>query len=160
VRDGREDIKAAIGARLKRAAKEAGLDATAVSEKIGVSVQTIYNWWKGSRQPDLVDLQKYAEAVGKEEGWFFDPERRRVAQADDFAVRLVWLAMEGMDFGQAYDSVTNGNGSLSPRERRMISAGTEAVKAYISQQWDWSALSAEDRVRLLRQVVEAVHQKE
>jgi transcriptional regulator with XRE-family HTH domain len=160
VRDGREDIKAAIGARLKRAAKEAGLDATAVSEKIGVSVQTIYNWWKGSRQPDLVDLQKYAEAVGKEEGWFFDPERRRVAQADDFAVRLVWLAMEGMDFGQAYDSVTNGNGSLSPRERRMISAGTEAVKAYISQQGDWSALSAEDRVRLLRQVVEAVHQKE
>jgi dihydrodipicolinate synthase/N-acetylneuraminate lyase len=56
--------------------------------------------------------------------------------------------------------VTNGNGSLSPRERRMISAGTEAVKSYISQQGDWSALSAEDRVRLLRQVVEAVHQKE
>jgi hypothetical protein len=75
-------------------------------------------------------------------------------------VRLVWLAMEGMDFGQAYDNVTNGNGSLSPRERRMISAGTEAVKSYISQQGDWSALSAEDRVRLLRQVVEAVHQKE
>jgi transcriptional regulator with XRE-family HTH domain len=160
MKNGREDIKVMIGARMKQAAQEMGMDASDVAEKMECATGTIYGWWRGARQPDLVDLQRYAEAVGKEEGWFFDPERRRVKQADDFAVRLVWLAMEGMDFGQAYDSVTEGNGSLSPRERRMVSAGTEAVRAYINQQGDWAALSAEERVRLLRRVVEAVHQTE
>lgn len=160
MKNGREDIKAVIGDRMKQAAVEADMDAKAVAAKMGCAVGTIYGYWRGARQPDLVDLQRYAEAVGKEEGWFFDPERRRVAQVDDFAVRLVWLAMEGMDFGLAWDQVVDGKGSLSPRERRMISAGTEAVRAHINREADWSSLSAEERVKLLRRIVEEVHQKE
>ena len=155
--NGRGQIKVAIGARLKQAAHEAGMDAEDLGNRLGVSTQTVYNWWRGSRQPDLVDLQHYAEAVGKEEGWFFDPERRRVAAVDDFAVRALWLVMEGQDFGQTYEQLTEGKGGLSPRERRMISAGTDLLRDYISRQADWGSLPVEDRVRLLRRIVEEVH---
>lgn len=154
----KDELRAQIGARLKQAAKAAGMNADEVARRMGdVSPQTIYGWWRGNRQPDLVDLQRYAEVVGVEEGWFFDPERRRAAAADDFAVRCLWLVMEGQDFGAAYEQLTEGKGGLSPRERRMVSAGTEMLRDYVNRQEDWASLPAEERVRLLRRIVDAVH---
>jgi transcriptional regulator with XRE-family HTH domain len=164
VKNGREELKKVIGGRMKQAAKELDLDANDVADKLAeagldVRPQTVYNWWGGHRQPDLVDLQVYADAVGREVGWFFDPERQRVAAADDFAVRALWLLMEGEDFGEALTKVTNGKSTLSPRERRLVSAGTEGLRERISREVEWASLPAEDRLRLLRQIVAEVHRK-
>jgi transcriptional regulator with XRE-family HTH domain len=155
----RTTSKQVIGARLKQAAQEAGLDAGGVSSKMGIAVGTVYNWWTGKRQPDLVDLQEYAEAVHKEPGWFFDPESRRTERVDDLMVRILSLTVEGLDFGKAYERVMDGRGRLSPRERRMVSAGTEALRSRVRQQEEWDALSPEERLRVLRQIVSEAHRE-
>jgi transcriptional regulator with XRE-family HTH domain len=155
----RTTSKQVIGARLKQAAQEAGLDAADIGAAMGISAQTVYNWWSGKRQPDLVDLQQYAEVAHKEPGWFFDPDGKRTERVDDLLVRILTLTVEGTDFGKAYERVMDGRGRLSPRERRMVSAGTEALRSRVRQQEEWDALSPEERLRVLRQIVSEAHRE-
>jgi transcriptional regulator with XRE-family HTH domain len=156
-----DKIKVQIGGRMKAAAKEAGLGAEDVAERLGCSVQTVYGWWSGSRQPDLTTLSRYAQAVGKEPGWFFDPERKRSETAVDLVMRIVWLTMEGHDLADATEQLVNGRGTrLSPRDRRTISAGTEWVRDQFTRRPEWASLPVEEQMRLLRQVLETVLHEE
>lgn len=160
MKNGREELKRVIGSRLKQAAKEQGLDARGLAEQLGlaglkVTPQTIYNWWTGVRQPDLVDLQTYAEVTGKEVGWFFDPEGKQAGEAVELVLRIVWLAMEGYDLADATDRVVGGE-RLSPRDRRTISAGTEWVREQFIRQPGWASLPAEEQMRLLRRVLDGL----
>jgi hypothetical protein len=53
----------------------------------------------------------------------------------------------------------DGRGRLSPRERRMVSAGTEALRSRVRQREEWDALSPEERLRVLRQIVSEAHRE-
>jgi hypothetical protein len=109
----------------------------------------------GGRQLDTVGLARYAEVVGKQPGWFFDPEGQKVGEAVDLVLRIVWLTMEGHDLADATERVVGGNG-LSPRDRRTISAGTGWVREQFTRRPEWTSLPAEEQMRLLRRVLDGL----
>ncbi len=122
-----------VGARMKEAAKAAGLDAAAIAAEMGVALQSIYNWWKGTREPGLLKLSRYADIVGREVGWFFDPNGKHTAQVDDTMMRIIRLGMEGLDLLQAYEMVTKGDGALTRREREVVAAGSEMFRSELTR---------------------------
>lgn len=144
-----------VGSRMKSAAKEAGFDAQRIANEMGVAMQSVYNWWKGTREPGLLKLSRYADITGKQIGWFFGEDGNRAAQADDLVMRMIRLAMEGIDLGQAYEMVTKGEGGLTQREREMASAGSELLRAELTRRAGrpLDQLTEEERSALARQVL-------
>jgi hypothetical protein len=69
-------------------------------------------------------------------------------------IRILRLALEGMDPADAYRRVTRGEGRLSARELGLLSSGGKFLRSYCDEVagGDFHALSQEEQLRLLQQV--------
>ena len=144
-----------LGGRLKQAAKDAGMDATAVKTAMGCSIQTVYNYWKGTREMSLRDISRYSDVTGRPIEYFFDPAGKHHAQVDDVMMRIIRLGMEGIDLGQAYQMVLKQDGGLSRRELETASAGSDLFRAELTRRAGrpLDQLTEEERNLLARQVL-------
>lgn len=138
----------AVGERLKHAATDAGLDALAVAERLGVKRTTVYRWWNERRQIDEEDLQKYASLVGKPAEWFRPEEARRLeAKAVDFIVATVDRIMSGEVPDQSVDAITGASELLRPAERVKIRKAAGSLREVFNELagGDWKAVPEERR---------------
>jgi transcriptional regulator with XRE-family HTH domain len=63
-----------IGARIRRARREAGLSHDRLAAQIGTSRQHLIKLEKGQHRPRLAMLRAIATATGQPPEWFVDPE--------------------------------------------------------------------------------------
>ena len=73
--------------RLKYLRLKKGLTQEQLAETAKVSMQTVYNWEKGIRQPRMEDLQKLADLFEIPAGDFFAEENDRVKQPEIIRTR-------------------------------------------------------------------------
>jgi transcriptional regulator with XRE-family HTH domain len=127
-------VQNAIAKRMREAAREAGMSAPQIAERMGVAVQTIYRWWEGERSPSPEKVEKYADVVGKDAAWMYGQvdQDQLVCKFTDWMLRLVDEVRAGVPVLEAYDRVTGAPNELSLRERRKLAEGSEALSALVN----------------------------
>lgn len=84
-----------IGQRIKAARKNAGMKRSTLAEKLNVSVVTIGQYERNQRQPRYEQLQRIADTLGVECGYFLsenDPDKQ--TSVSDEAARIMHSLIE------------------------------------------------------------------
>lgn len=130
-----------VAARLKEAARKAGMTADQVAEAMNMSPAAIRHWWTARNNPSIDQVDMYAAVTGTSAWWLWmgkeDPAHlyERIAQKLDLFREEV--------FGGSWEAVIGDEGP-GPTLRERLAADAGAA---------WLELSDEDR----RSIVEFVH---
>src|SRR5437879_2054559 len=112
----------AVGQRMRAAAAQARLTATAIAKQMGVSVPTVTRWWSGERDPSTQQMLTYARLVGQSVGSFYgeDGEAEGSEALLDSLLQWAGRLMDGEEPGVAFERVTGEAHGLTPREQREL----------------------------------------
>ncbi len=149
-----EPLQRLTGHRMHLAAEQAGYRTTvAMAEAMGVANSVVSRWWRGENLPNMEDMARYADLVGKRRWWFYvdstDDEFDLVADA---LTEIVSLVMAGKDLAAAHQAVTGEPSRFGHQERQRLARGTAPLREQITQEVGphWHAQPARRR----RQVVD------
>lgn len=152
------EAKRRIGARLKQAAHEAGLNGAAVNRAMGLGKGTAYKWFKGEDLPAPARMEEFGTLVGKPVSWFYGEEYTdKIAQyAKEALLDICMGVMQGSRPGESWDRVTAEPRFLSPIERReVVDAAEQPIRERIRAAIpSWSSLPPQKQREQLGAIVD------
>lgn len=117
-----ERSKTPLAARLKQTAKDAGLTAEQLAERLGVSPAAVWAWWSGRNEPPLEMLLRYAEETGAPKYWLITGDTDEVAARDRFLrmlAEVVTAVRDGQSPAEAWQAQLPDE-LLDPEERAVL----------------------------------------
>ncbi len=149
-----EPLQRLTGHRMRLAAEQAGYRTTvAMAEAMGVANSVVSRWWRGENLPNMEDMARYADLVGKRRWWFYvdstDDEFDLVADA---LTAIIDGVMSGRDLAASHNQVTGESDRFGRQERAALAAGTPGLRGAVTRaaEGDWQSQSPRRR----RQVVD------
>lgn len=74
-----QDVRDLVGANIEIARVQAGLTNRVLAGEVGIDVRLLQKHKAGDSQPSAANLLKYARALRKPVGWFFEPHDAEAA---------------------------------------------------------------------------------
>ncbi len=144
-----------LGARMKAAAEEKGLNQTDVAEMMDRSKATVSRWFSGQQRPDMEDVQFFAQTVGVSEGWLWTGrEDLTPAKLADTVAECLRRVALGEAPSAAFDSMTHEPWHLTPERRRVVDAAAEQLRGFVTSSVPgWDSLSDHERRQALRRLL-------
>lgn len=152
--------KRQVGARMKRAAQVAGYMTTiTMGEAMGVAHGNISRWWRGEQLPNVDEMDRYGEMVGKPSAWFYMEDSDDTFDYIADAVTSIFEeVMRGATIADAFDKIVTQPDRFNSRERRQLIDGTPALRAAIKRMagLPWADLTSDDKRKIAEVLAEEV----
>lgn len=147
-----------VGARMKQAAEDAGLNNREVGRLLDYSgTVTAARWYSGQSQPSFADMARFAELVGRPLHWFFmiEPEDDDwAAFVVDTLVSILFRLLSGEDPADATAGELGDPAAISPSVRRLLEESAEAAREELNDLCGgFLDLPHAERRRRLRRIV-------
>lgn len=152
----RSDVARRIGARMRAAAREAGLEQDQVAAALSLAGKSVvWRWYEGVFLPPVERMEAFAELVGKRLEWFF-AEEDLLERTMEGLVRVLAAVMEGRrpseELGRMLPSGLAG--AVTPELAARVDAMAAELRGEVARRAlaEWESAAEATRQEVLRSV--------